>query len=947
MSRSRRALALGLGVALVAIAALLLLRERSVPPPEAGDPDSIDGLDAPSALAPASSSFPPTAPEDVTLFAPGIGTAPPASAPAPAKEPEPAGPVEGGAETKGPFAGIVVDREGKPVAGAEVRIVGGWAFGPMRPDGGGIDEAVIPKVTTAGDGRFTFTLERKVASVRVLARARGFAAARPDVELAPERETRVVMVPAAVVRVTVVEPDGATPVRGAIVRVLCGDRAAPRGNATGALGWTDEATTDARGVAEVSANGGPAAVIFARGGSGPWGRKDGLLVPPEGLEVKVALAATSTLVLTVNGPDGRALSGVRVLVVGGGGIWEGRTDASGAWRVEGIPAVAVPGPQDDLQVSAILEGHAPSGNVRVPMPAPGVEGAHAIALEPWRTLAGHVLRADGSPAPRATVSWWAGILHGGPELRLPWAEEVTTDAQGRFRFVRFAGSGERSVRAQLAVAEGVEFALTRLVAGEEIPEDLEIRLGTAQKGAPTERDASARIRVITANGAPAAGVLVEAGIPTVRFEVLDRKTTDAEGRASLEGLVRGTVELVLHPKGAPSFTTRIAGVGTGTDEHVVKLPGGVVTGRVSRTDGSPAAGLALRLEAVARDVVGRPTYFSGGVRVECGPDGTFRFTGMGEGEYRIVPEDPTLSWIGGPGNASYLSPGFVQAGTSDVALVVVTQAEALGHLLEVEAVDGMTGQAIVADPGLIASVQLEGMLRPYFVLPAVPGSPGLFRSTSTLPAGVRDLTITATGRRHVVVHGVRIPGVGGPARIRVELAPGTRITGHVHEESGTVPPGVVVVRVETSEARVGADGAFVLDLTLDPGERELEVAGDYVRTVKRMVRTKADAPVDVDVTVVAGGALRCSLVDGVPSDRVALTSTRIDTDAGAQPFSESVILDRSTVLSRGGSALFAGLAPGRYRVTGTWDGAALPVRDATVERGATAVVPVRPPTSER
>ena len=33
----------------------------------------------------------------------------------------------------------------------------------------------------------------------------------------------------------------------------------------------------------------------------------------------------------------------------------------------------------------------------------------------------------------------------------------------------------------------------------------------------------------------------------------------------------------------------------------------------------------------------------------------------------------------------------------------------------------------------------------------------------------------------------------------------------------------------------------------------------------------------------------------------------------------------------------------RYRVSGTWDGTALPLRDATVERGATAVVPVRPP----
>jgi nucleotide-binding universal stress UspA family protein len=260
---------------------------------------------------------PPSAPEDVTLSRPD----PDRRRPAPRAEGARAcGACDGGADSKGPFAGIVVDKDGKPVAGAEVRIVGGWGRG------GGVNEAAIPPVTTAGDGKFAFTLERAVASVRVLARARGLAAARPDVEVAPERETRVVMVPAAIVRVTVVEADGTTPVRGAIVRVLCGDRAAAQGDGfvPGGLWWTDKGTTDARGVAELAANGGRAAVTYARGPNGPYGRKDGLLVPPEGLDVKVALVATSTLVLTVKGPDGETLSGGHVLVVSTAGVWEAR-----------------------------------------------------------------------------------------------------------------------------------------------------------------------------------------------------------------------------------------------------------------------------------------------------------------------------------------------------------------------------------------------------------------------------------------------------------------------------------------------------------------------------------------------------------------------------------------------------------------------------------------------
>jgi hypothetical protein len=180
------------------------------------------------------------------------------------------------------------------------------------------------------------------------------------------------------------------------------------------------------------------------------------------------------------------------------------------------------------------------------------------------------------------------------------------------------------------------------------------------------------------------------------------------------------------------------------------------------------------------------------------PEGRFA-TGLGDGEYRIVPEDPTLSWIGGPGTSTHSFPGLVVAGTSDVALVVVTQAESLGHLLEVEAVDGLTGQAIAVELGMFARVQLEGALRPYFALAVVPGMPGLFRSTNTLPAGVHDVTIAATGRRPVIV--VRIPGAWG-RRIHVEPVARHAHHGHVHEESGTVPPGVVV-RVEKSEPASG------------------------------------------------------------------------------------------------------------------------------------------------
>jgi hypothetical protein len=192
------------------------------------------------------------------------------------------------------------------------------------------------------------------------------------------------------------------------------------------------------------------------------------------------------------------------------------------------------------------------------LPRPASREAH-VTLAPWRSLSGHVLRADGHPARRATVSLGDGIFHVGPEARC---------AGPGVSWTRRGGSGCASPRAGTDVsAHSRSEGRVRADAPrgrEEIPDDLEIRLGTAQKGTPTERTPRRDPRVTATR---ACGGCLRGGRDRRSVRGARSQNDDAEGRARRGS--RAWDRRLVSILGCATFTTRITGVGVGADERVV------------------------------------------------------------------------------------------------------------------------------------------------------------------------------------------------------------------------------------------------------------------------------------------------------------------------------------------------------------------------------------------
>ena len=96
------------------------------------------------------------------------------------------------------------------------------------------------------------------------------------------------------------------------------------------------------------------------------------------------------------------------------------------------------------------------------------------------------------------------------------------------------------------------------------------------------------------------------------------------------------------------------------------------------------------------------------------------------------------------------------------------------------------------------------------------------------------------------------------------------------------------------------------------------------------------------VEVVAAGAVRVVLAEGRRPTRDARLSLQpVDPSAGASEV--GLFVDRDWMRTGVPVAVLPGLVPGVYRVTGTWDDAALPAREVVVRAGETSPLEVRQP----
>lgn len=436
--------------------------------------------------------------------------------------------------------GLVVDPEGRPVAGAEVRILGGGAGATT----------LVPlkdRFRSGQDGTFRFTAPEDAiveASREGYARGR----ARVDASVQVSRRLTVQLKAAGSARLTIdgtVEDQGGSPAEGAAVSALC--RANPGEPPA-------SARADATGRFELPGlEGGPCRLIATRTGAAPAA----LEVEAGARGVHLRLGAGGLLSGRVTDRrTGAAVAPFTVLVQ----TLEVRSlsviDGSGRYLLDDL----LPGP---AVVSVVAPGHAPSAEIRVTIPEPGAPASVVdFELGAGGTLTGVVVdRADGRPIAAALVS----VEGASASLAIPVRTEAVADAEGRFTLTGLAehevgvtasapGHHARVIAAP-PLAEGerrgpVTLELTPLQPGEEP------RVELAGIGARLEKDGDAFLITMVAPGSGAAEVRLVPGDRVVSIggrAAAPMTFTDAipllrgpEGTTVTLGVVRWS-----DPKGGP------------------------------------------------------------------------------------------------------------------------------------------------------------------------------------------------------------------------------------------------------------------------------------------------------------------------------------------------------------------------------------------------------------
>ncbi len=828
----------------------------------------------------------------------------------PVREPTLAGrPAAEGAATPAvawadaPFRGVVVDEAGKPIAGAIVRVT---------------DADGIPPAATDGEGRFAFApagVDEERDSVECRASSVDHVQGRDDVTVDREKEARIALLPACFLRVLVTDARTRAAVPGAKI-VVVDD------------GWASlfeadvfgEAVADAQGRARFPLVGGACLAVATADGYAP-AVSPSVLVAAEGAEVEVALERGGTLDGVILQPDGAPAAGAWVRIDAYPRFRrELAAGPEGTFRVEGVPFTP---PDLALWETRLAVRARPAGAtgphrcVEVEPPKPGATVTVRVTLSRWQRLVGTVRRSDGTPVADVEVAagfddWQAPHR----DCDLGETDKAKTGPNGAFAL-------EHVPPGRVSVGVPSKSGLGTSVDVMEDPAPDPIKFVLREDERP-----SLRARVVDAEGRPVDATVFL--LPSVGDR--ESATTDHEGRVAFPSVPAGLVVLVTEPSGGgPTKAVTVDDFGVGSPEIDIRVGDGVVEGRVSHMDGTPAHVAVDLYLPVPR---GTGTLYFSGDSIATDDAGHFRFADVSEGEYRVATTTSDHHMVG-----DWVA---ARAGDRDVRLVVARPAEAASLHVEAMLVDAATGAALTAD----ADVRL---VDPHAADPAdavwsseeVTGSPGTWR-TYLVPPGTYDLVASADGFREARVRGVRVAATGGPTRVTVSLAVGGVVEGNVRWKNGG-PVGLADVEAGDRSTTTDTAGAFRLS-GLDDGPITVRVSGTHVvGTPTKTVATSAARPARADFEVEAGGAMTFSRPSTAAPAAVSIR-TQCVADGDTRTFAITEDEFRARLDSgRGVLDLFEGLRPGAWRVEASWGGAPLVPRVVTVVAGETVTVPLGPP----
>lgn len=232
-----------------------------------------------------------------------------------------------------PVEGYVVDREGQPIAGAEVQAseadAGFTSFLEMSPP---------PATVTAADGYFRIEDRRTGETINLVAGRTGYApAGLPGVEVPAKEPVRMVLQAASVVEGRTVGADG-EPLANAMVFVLPADLMSMMALGTAGMSHPEPAMSGADGSFRIE-NVAPGAIELH---AMALGRLQALLKnlevqPGKDLTgVEIVLAPGAVVEGRVLSPSGKPVAGAEVDVVGSDSMMEATSDGDGHYRLEGI-----------------------------------------------------------------------------------------------------------------------------------------------------------------------------------------------------------------------------------------------------------------------------------------------------------------------------------------------------------------------------------------------------------------------------------------------------------------------------------------------------------------------------------------------------------------------------------------------------------------------------------
>lgn len=679
---------------------------------------------------------------------------------------------------------------------------------------------LLPAAVSGQNG--SFVLSGLASGARRLeARYAGFPPASSAVlELGAGSEKAVILRldPGTTLTALITDPE-ARPLRGVTLEVV--QRSESRGRVVMRLGRSRaespvaSGVTDQEGRVQVRAVPvGPAALSLAA--PGYVRRTLEVEVPRHGLDAgTIVLEPGAVISGRVVDETGAAVSGavVRALPMQGRGLAQGETssDAQGVFALPDQPQ------SGQVFLSAEAEGYVGGEPTRISLPPAGpVE----VVLRRGRVLEGRVVdEASTMPVTGAAVTLARtrerGMGGGGMAVRMvtSQAQSVETDGEGRFRVEDLTpGDYDLAVKAK-GYREGSQ-GVTVPEAGRPSSVTVLLQTGLSLHG-----------RVLASDGAPSAGVLVEAAPAgeMVRLHA-ERVASDEDGRFQLEGLEPGRVAVTAV---ADDGATAREVVEAGREEDVVLhlSPAGVLEGRVVTQTGETPTGVQVAAFGVG----------AGGASLQptVQPDGSFVAERVTPGQYRVSADAP--GWSRASAEVTVVS-----GQPASVELVLKRGGSIVGQVL------GLTASELERCQVLAESAR------------AKPAADGSFTLTGVRPGEGEVLgMVFPDGKRRSARYSLQ--DLETPVRVELDFGRGVTVSGTVRR-GGQPTPGLTVDARST-----GAGGSSVTDAGgsfevpgLEPGEVTVRVLDARGRSlVVKTLAVDADRRLDLDVP---GGVVRGRVV---------------------------------------------------------------------------------------